>query len=172
MNSDGIHPLSESQLDHFMFCLNWSANPEGQRVVVDLTSAPGRAAEKILTTKQVLELQRVVREMIVSDHAMRYAVRAVRATRPTDKRAPEMIKKHVHAGAGPRAAQHLVQAAKAHAVLDGRLMVDVSDVRAVALPALNHRLCASFSAGIEGWTPLGILEKLLAEVEERDTQEA
>jgi MoxR-like ATPase len=172
MESEGVHPLSDSQRDHFMFCVEWSAIPNGPRVVIDLTASPARSMEKVLAVKQLLQLQRVIRELTVSDHVMKYAVRVVRATRPTDKRAPETIRKHVHAGAGPRAVQNLVQAAKARAVLDGRLLVEVADARAMAIPALAHRLCASFSAGAEGWNSRAILEKLLAEVDARDVAEA
>jgi MoxR-like ATPase len=166
--NNGVPMLSESLMDYFMFFIEWSALPDGSRVVVDLTASPGRAAEKMLTTRQLLELQRVIREMVVSDHVVKYAVRIVRATRPTDKRAPETIKKHVHSGAGPLAVQHLIQAAKARAVLDGRLLVDIADVRNSAMLTLCHRLCASFTAGADGWSPRSILQKLIAEVDARD----
>ena len=169
---DETHPLSDSQRDRFIFFVEWTAIPNGPRVVIDLTASPARTAEKVFTAKQLLDLQRVIREVAVSDHVMKYAVRVVRATRPTDKRAPETIKKHVHAGAGPRAVQNLIQAAKARAVLDGRLLVEIADVRNMALPALGHRLCASFSAGAEGWSSRAILEKLLAEVDARDDFES
>ena len=170
--AEGASPLSDSQRDRFIFNLEWSPLPNGPRVVIDLTANPGRMTEKVLTAKQLLDLQRVIREVGVSDHVMKYAVRVVRATRPTDKRAPETIRKHVHAGAGPRAVQNLIQAAKARAVLDGRLLVDIADARNMALPALSHRLCASFSAGAEGWDSRVILEKLLAEVDAREDVEA
>lgn len=159
-------PLSESQLDRFMF----SVEVAGE-------SAEGRNQSekpvlvKILKAKQILELHRAMRELPVNDHVVKYAVRLVRSTRPSDKRAPEFIRKYIHSGAGPRAAQDLVLGAKAHAVMEGHLSVTIADVRAVARPTLRHRIFTNFTAESAGLDADKIIERLVAEVEEPGVSE-
>ena len=97
---------------------------------------------------------------------MKYATRLVRSTRPSDDRAPEFIKKWIHCGAGPRASQHLVVAAKARAVIEGRLLVTSDDVRAAARPVLRHRIFTNFMADSEGVDPDKIVQKLMETVTE------
>ena len=104
--------------------------------------------------------------MPVSDHVVKYATRLVRSTRPGDERAPEFIKKWIHCGAGPRAVQYLVVAAKARAVVQGRLLVTTDDVRAIARPVLRHRMFTNFTADSEGMDTDKIVQKLLEAVPE------
>ena len=118
-----------------------------------------------------MELQRAVRELPVSDHVVNYAVRLVRATRPTDEGAPAFVKKYVHTGAGPRAAESLIVGAKAAAVMQGRLLVTPDDIRLVALPVLRHRIFTNFTAGVEEITADRLVEKLVAELPEPGEQE-
>ena len=120
--------------------------------------------KKVMNGAEILELQAVVRNLPVSDHVVKYATRLVRATRPGDARAPEFIKKWIHCGAGPRASQYLVLAAKARAVIDGRLLVNADDVRAAARPVLRHRIITNFTADSEGVDADQIVQKLLEAV--------
>ncbi len=121
---------------------------------------------KVLNGAQIVELQKVVRELPISDHVVKYATRLVRSTRPGDKRAPDFIKKWIHCGAGPRASQYLVVAAKARAVIEGRLLVTTDDVRHAARPILRHRMFTNFTADSEGVDTNKIVQKLLEEVPE------
>ena len=123
-------------------------------------------SDRALNTRA--QLQQVVRDLPISDHVVKYATRLVRSTRPADKRAPDFIKKWIHCGAGPRATQYLVIAAKARAVVDGRLLVSCDDVRAAARPVLRHRMFTNFTADSEGVDTDKIVQKLLESVQEPD----
>ena len=137
-----------------------------------MTTRPGKVVlNKILNAVQINEIQRVVREIPISDHVVKYAVRLVRATRPTDMRAPEFVKKWIHCGAGPRAAQYLIAGAKARAVIDGRLLVTTDDVRSVAPPILRHRMFTNFTADSEGMDTDKIVKRMIAEVPEPDERD-
>ena len=116
---------------------------------------------KVLGGAEILELQHVVRTLPISDHVVLYATRLVRATRPNDPQSPDFIKKWVHAGAGVRASQYLVVAAKARAVTEGRLVVTCDDVRASARPILRHRMFTNFTADSEGMDTDRIVQKLI-----------
>ena len=121
---------------------------------------------KVLTGEEILELQHVVRTLPISDHVVLYATRLVRATRPGDPKSPDFIKKWIHAGAGVRASQYLVVAAKARAVTAGRLVVTCDDVRASARPILRHRMFTNFTADSEGMDTDKIVQKLIEAVPE------
>jgi MoxR-like ATPase len=111
-------------------------------------------------------LQDVVTKIPVSPHVIKYVIRLVRATRPGTERVPEITKKYVSTGAGPRAGQFLVLAAKAMAVLDGRIHVSCNDIRRAALPVLRHRILTNFAADSEGLAPMDIVRKLLEQIPE------
>jgi MoxR-like ATPase len=102
----------------------------------------------------------------VSEHVIGYAVNLVRATRPTDPTAPDFTKKYVSTGAGPRAGQYLVLAAKARAVLEGRIHVSCSDIRSAAMPVLRHRILTNFAADSEGLKSVDIVQLLLSQTKE------
>ena len=122
---------------------------------------PSPRLTKVLSPEQILALQELVRRVPVPDHVVRYAVELVRQTRPKEPGAPELVRKHVNWGAGPRASQYLVVAAKARAVLQGRFAATVEDVRALALPVLRHRVLPNFAAESEGITSTRIVQQLL-----------
>jgi MoxR-like ATPase len=164
--AESLAGFAEALLDHFMFSVEWSGRAEGQQVVMDLTNSRARTLEKVFSEKEILALQRVVRDLPASDYVLREAVRLVRATRPADKFAPELIAKYVHTGASALAAQHLMLAAKARAVIGGRLLVTIADARNVALPALSHRISANFTAGVDGLRPRDILAQLVVALEQ------
>ena len=104
--------------------------------------------------------------MPISRHVLTYVTTLVRATRPETDGSPEMVKKYVHCGAGPRACQFLVMGAKVRAILHGRPNVSIADVKAVAVPVLHHRVFTNFAADAEGVTPMSLVQTLLKEVAE------
>ena len=170
IEQEGTYPLPEAQLDRFMFNI-WVAYPEEheEEEIVDTTTAGALPEPKCILKKQdVLQLQEVVRKIPVSPHVVKYAIRLVRATRPEYPTSPEMIRKYVSTGAGPRAGQYLVLAGKARAVLDGRIHVSCNDIRAAAIPVLRHRILTNFAADSEGLRPMDIVNKLLDEIKEPD----
>ena len=128
--------------------------------------ASGPNPQPVLTQEEILQLQEVVRKVPVSDHVIKYVTRLVGATRPVNDDAPEVTKKYVSTGAGPRAGQYLILAAKATAILEGRIHVSCADIRRAAPPVLRHRILTNFAADSEGLTSLDIVHKLLEEVPE------
>ena len=166
LEQEGTYPLPEAQLDRFMFSIYIDYPTEAEEETIAKVTIRERTLDlrKVLTGAEIIELQGVVRNLPVSDHVVKYATRLVRATRPGDPRAPEFIKKWIHCGAGPRASQYLVIAAKARAVIDGRLLVNTDDVRAAARPVLRHRIVTNFTADSEGIDADKIVQKLLEAV--------
>jgi MoxR-like ATPase len=168
IEQEGTYPLPEAQMDRFMFNIwvDYPREDEEEAVVKATTVAQAGEPKMVLSKEQLIQLQNVVRKIPVSDHVVKYAVRLVRATRPGDIGRPDFIKQHVHCGAGPRAGQFLVLAAKARAVLDGRIHVGCSDIRKAAMPVLRHRVLTNFAADAEGLTSMHIVKKLIATIEE------
>ena len=168
LEQEGTYPLPEAQLDRFMFSIYIDYPSEADEETIAKVTTRERVLDlqKVLSGPQILELQSAVRNLPVSDHVVKYATRLVRATRPGDPRAPEFIKKWVHVGAGPRASQYLILAAKARAVIEGRLLVTTDDVRASARPVLRHRMFTNFTADSEGINTDKIVQKLLEAVPE------
>ena len=168
LEQEGTYPLPEAQLDRFMFSvyIDYPTEAEEETIAKVTTAAQNYTLNKILDARQIIELQNAVRDLPVSDHVVKYAVRLVRATRPADSRAPDFIRKWIHCGAGPRAAQYLLLGAKARAVIDGRLLVTANDVRSIARPVLRHRMFTNFTADSEGMDTDKIVQKLLEAVPE------
>jgi MoxR-like ATPase len=163
IEQEGTYPLPEAQLDRFMFLVDvgYPTAEEEVQIVKSTTSGAPPRLTKVLSPEQILALQELVRRVPVPDHVVRYAVELVRQTRPKEAGAPEVVRKHVNWGAGPRASQYLVVAAKARAVLQGRFAATVEDVRALALPVLRHRVLPNFAAESEGITSTRIVQQLL-----------
>ena len=168
LEQEGTYPLPEAQLDRFMFSIyiDYPSELDEETIAKVTTRQQVYELKKILSGPEILELQAAVRNLPISDHVVKYATRLVRATRPGDARAPEFIKKWVHVGAGPRASQYLIIAAKARAVIEGRLLVTTDDVRASARPVLRHRMFTNFTADSEGVNTDKIVQKLLEAVPE------
>ena len=168
IEQEGTYPLPEAQLDRFMFNI-WVDYPsaEEEELIVGATTA-GRRAEPapVLTREQILHLQEVVRKVPVSPHVIKYVIKLVRATRPGNPDAPALTKTYVSTGAGPRAGQYLVLAAKAMAVLEGRIHVSCKDIRRAAPPVLRHRILTNFAADSEGMTSMDLIKKLLDTIPE------
>jgi MoxR-like ATPase len=163
IEQEGTYPLPEAQLDRFMFNILVTYPTEQEEFdIVRLTTAPRKIElAHVLSAEDVLQLQEMVRKVPVADHVIRYALRLVRQTRLGYPDTPKFVKDYVGWGAGPRASQVLVLAGKARALLQGRYHVTIEDIRAIALPALRHRVLTNFSAEAEGIKPDDIVRMLL-----------
>ncbi len=168
IEQEGTYPLPEAQQDRFMFNIwvDYPLEEEEEAIIKSTTVTSRQKPEVVLNRDQVMQLQSVVRRIPVSDHVIKYAIRMVRGTRPSDPKAPEFTKQYVATGAGPRAGQFLILAAKARALLEGRVHVSCADIRAAAIPVLRHRILTNFAADSEGITATTIVEKLVAAIEE------
>jgi MoxR-like ATPase len=168
IEQEGTYPLPEAQLDRFMFCIHlaYPSAQEEQQVILDTTRDAPTAVERALDTVQVLELQQLVRRVPVSQHVALYALNLVRATRPNCERSLDFVNRWVNWGAGPRAGQYLLLAAKTHVLLQGRFSVSCADVREYALPVLRHRIFPTFTAASESVTTDQIVKKIVEAVKE------
>ncbi len=165
IEQEGTYPLPEAQLDRFMFLIRIGYPTEEQEleIVRRTTGRPGAQPTAVLSASDCLALQEIVREVPVPDHVISYALRIVRATRGGDG-ASAMVKDYLAWGAGPRASQFLVLAAKAKAVLDGEHHATVEHIRDVALPVLRHRIVTNFNAQADRVTSDDVVASLLASV--------
>ncbi len=168
IEQEGTYPLPEAQLDRFMFMVNVGYPPrDDERAIVKATTGEQTFDLRwVLGGKDILNAQRIVRRVPVSEHVVDYAVGLVRASRPGTPEAPSFINEWLTWGAGPRAAQYLILGAKARAVFSGRLNVTCEDIRGIAHPVLRHRLFTNFNADAEGVTPEQIVDRLLKTVAE------
>jgi len=148
---EGTYPLPEAQLDRFMFniLIGYSSEEDELEIVRTTTGVEGTAPAHALTGADVVAFQDLVRRVPVADSVMRYAIRLVRTSRPTEPSAPDFIKQWVSYGASVRAAQYLVLGAKARALTQGRYHVSFDDIRALAHPVLRHRILKNFHAESE-----------------------
>jgi len=164
IEQEGTYPLPEAQQDRFMFkvFVHYPSFEEEFEVARRTTAVQEEVIEPVLQAAEILELQRVVREVPVSDHVIRYTLSLVRQTRVGHPGSPEFVEEMLAWGAGPRAVQHLILGGKARALLHGRTHVSTEDIQALAKPALRHRLVVNFAAESEGVSPDRIVERLLA----------
>jgi len=163
IEQEGTYPLPEAQLDRFMFntSIGYPSKEEELEIVRATTSGYQPQLERVLSGKDILELQQLVRRVPAADSVIEYAVHLVRRSRPKEAEAPEFVKEYVAWGAGPRASQYLILGAKARAVLSGRLAPSLEDVGAMARPVLRHRIITNFQAEAAGVDSVAIIEKLL-----------
>ncbi len=164
IEQEGTYPLPEAQQDRFMFKVfvkypNFDEEFEGARRT---TTTISDSIEPVLKAEEIIELQRIVREVPVTDHVIRYALSLVRQTRVGEPGVPEFVADQIAWGAGPRAVQFLVLGAKAQALLEGRTHVTCNDIQALAKPVLRHRLVLSFTAQSEGVGADALVERILA----------
>ncbi len=166
IEQEGTYPLPEAQLDRFMFLVDvgYPTAEEEFQIVKNTTGGERPALQQVLSPERILALQELVRRVPVPDHVVRYAVELVRHTRPKEPSAPDFVQRQVAWGAGPRASQYLVLAAKARAILNGRYAASVEDVQALAPPVLRHRVLPNFQAESEGIDSGQIVESLLGAV--------
>jgi MoxR-like ATPase len=163
---EGTYPLPEAQLDRFLFnvVLDYLSSEQEMDVVSRNTGGtPLPPVEAVTTDEDILRFQWLVRQVPVSDSVNRYAVELVRATRPTDPLATDVVKKYVNYGASVRATMFITMAAKARALLEGRYHVSYDDIRGLILPILRHRVLTNFYAESDKVTVDDVLRKLLAE---------
>jgi len=163
LEMEGTYPLPEAQLDRFLFKL-WVPFPSEDDLVAIMertTGADQPSASKVATAEEVVSMQRLARSVPIAPHVTAYAVSLLAATHPDSARAPELVKRYVRYGGSPRGAQALVLAGKINALMDGRYNVATDDIRAVALPALRHRVIRDFEGEAEGITPDAIVRTVL-----------
>lgn len=163
IEQEGTYPLPEAQLDRFMFSiqLDYPSFTEEVQVVKNTTSNEETLIDSYFSAQEIIEVQKLVRKVPVTDNVIEYAVSLVGKTRPKSKEATDMVQKYLDWGAGPRASQNLILAAKAHAVINGKYSPDIEDVKAVAVPILSHRIVKNYKAEAEGVTITDIIHSLL-----------
>lgn len=166
IEQEGTYPLPEAQLDRFMFNIkvDYPSRSEEEQILASTTRGDKPEVSKVLSAKAILNVQKLVGSVAVSEHIIKYAASLVRATRPRDESAPKFVQQLVDWGAGPRAGQFLIQGGKAIAAMDGRFSVAIEDIQRVAMPVLRHRVGANFQAQAEGMTTEDIIKQLLEQV--------
>jgi MoxR-like ATPase len=162
IEQEGTYPLPEAQLDRFMFNIpvTYPSSAEEAAIVKSTTGNQEMAIEPLVSGEQVQYLQRVVREVPVADSVVDYAVALATASRPGGSRSMQSLHRYIRYGASPRASQYLILGAKAKAVLEGKYHVDFSDVQAVALPVMRHRIVLNFHARADQVSTENIIDRL------------
>lgn len=162
IEQEGTYPLPEAQLDRFMFSikLDYPSFAEEVEVVKSTTSNLKPEINPLFTAQEIIDFQQLIRRIPVADNVIEYAVTLVTKTRPDSNLASDFIKNYIDWGAGPRASQNLILAAKAHAAFNGKFSPDIEDVKAVAEGILRHRVVKNYKADAEGLTIEKIIEKL------------
>lgn len=168
IEQEGTYPLPEAQLDRFMFNIKvgYPTAEEEEKILTQTTRTEKIEVRKILSSRAIINLQKLVHSVAVSEYIVKYVARLVRATRPKDETAPDFVKELVDWGAGPRAGQFLINGGKALAAMNGRFSVAIDDVKKIAVPVLRHRLSTNFQAQAEGMTTEDVILRLLKEVKE------
>jgi len=162
IEQEGTYPLPEAQLDRFMFAINldYPSFEEEVNVVKKTTANNQETIDPLFSAEEIIEIQQLVRRVPIADNVVEYAVNLVGKTRPQGGTAPEIVKNYVDWGAGPRASQNLVLAAKAHAVVNGKFSPDIENIQAVALGILRHRVIKNYKAEAEGISEEQIIKHL------------
>jgi len=163
IEQEGTYPLPEAQLDRFMFAieLKYPSIEEEIQVVKGTTSDHAPKIDSLLSAGEILEIQHLIRRVPVPDKVVEYAVRLVNSTRPDQGTASDFVKQYIDWGAGPRASQNLILAAKANAAVNGKFSPDIEDVKAVSMGILRHRIIKNYKAEAEGISEADIILKLL-----------
>ena len=166
IEQEGTYPLPEAQLDRFMFLIevDYPTEEEEMRIARETTGTRSEELKHILSGEEIIFYQDLVRRVPVPEHIYEYAVKLVRATRPTLETSPEWVKQYVAWGAGPRAVQFLILGAKTRAALQGSYIVRREDIDAIVEPVLMHRVVTNFAAESQGITPRKAVARLTAEI--------
>jgi MoxR-like ATPase len=166
IEQEGTYPLPEAQLDRFMFnlWLDYPSFKEEVQIVQSTTSQYEPKLEKIVSGEEIIGFQNLVRKVPVAENVIEFAVTAANKTRPNNVSSPQFIKNWISWGAGPRASQYLILAAKTRAVTQGRFSPNIDDVKFAMIPTLRHRIITNFSAEADGINSVEIIKKLLAEL--------
>jgi MoxR-like ATPase len=163
LEQEGTHPLPEAQLDRFMFnvVIDYPAADEERRILAETTTGAVGVVTPVATGEDIEAARALVRDLPAAANIIDYALRLTRATRPGDLSASDAVKKWVRWGASPRAGQALILGAKASALVDGRPVPSLEDIRAVALPVLRHRVLPNFHAEAEGVSADDVVRRVL-----------
>jgi MoxR-like ATPase len=163
IEQEGTYPLPEAQLDRFMFnvFVDYPSIQEEINIVKSTTSDTKTEVKPILNSEEIIFFQNLIRKIPVADNVVEYAVNLVAKTRSKSAYAPELSKKYLSWGAGPRASQYLIVGAKCHAAIKGKLSPDIEDVKAVAEPILRHRIVRNYQSEAEGYSNERIISELL-----------
>jgi len=162
IEQEGTYPLPEAQLDRFMFSINleYPTFEEEVAVVKNTTSSIIQQVNSLFSAQEIIAVQQLIRKIPVADNVIEYAVRLVGKTRPNATEASPLVKKYLDWGAGPRASQNLILAAKAHAAVNVKYSPDIEDVKAVTIPILSHRIVKNYKAEAEVITLSEIITSL------------
>ncbi|MDX1640921.1 MAG: MoxR family ATPase [Balneolaceae bacterium] len=166
IEQEGTYPLPEAQLDRFMFNI-WLDYPhfdEEKQIVNQTTSPRDVKINSVLEKEQILDIQKMVREVPLPDHVLDKTVKLVTQSRPNTEHSPDFVNKYLSWGAGPRASQYLVLGAKTRALSKGRYNVEMEDIEALAVPVLRHRIVTNYAAEAEGLSTVDIIHKLLKNI--------
>lgn len=152
IEQEGTYPLPEAQLDRFMFSINlqYPSYEEEVDIVKFTTTSENNPINPLFDSDELLSFQQLIRRIPVADNVIEFAVKVVSRSRPSSAIAPDFIKQYVDWGAGPRASQNLILAAKTHAAINGKFSPDVADVKAIATAVLGHRIIKNYKADAEG----------------------
>ena len=163
IEQEGTYPLPEAQLDRFMFnvLLDYPSYEEELKIVKQTTVKNNVSLNTIMSAEQIMKYQEVITKLPVTDNVLQYAVSLVAKTRPNSDKAADVVKQYIEWGAGPRASQFMLMAAKCHAAINGKYAPDIEDVKAVAKPILRHRLVKNYKAEAEGMSIDQIIDSIL-----------
>ncbi|HNQ66964.1 MAG TPA: AAA family ATPase [Bacteroidales bacterium] len=163
IEQEGTYPLPEAQLDRFMFniIVDYPSYKDELTVVKNTTIDKEFDLKQVLSAEEIVFFQGLIRKVPINDNVLEYAVKLVNKTRAGSEFAPEITKKYLHWGAGPRASQYLVIGAKTHSILSGKYSPDIEDVKAVAKIILRHRLIKNYKAEADGISLDNIIDELL-----------
>ncbi|WP_034057652.1 AAA family ATPase [Lacinutrix jangbogonensis] len=162
IEQEGTYPLPEAQLDRFMFAINldYPTFEEEVQVVKATTSDAKPSVNALFNAQEIIDFQQLIRRIPVADNVIEYAVKMVAKTRPNKDTASDLVKQYIDWGAGPRASQNLILAAKTHAAINGKFSPDIENVQAVAQSILTHRIIKNYKAEAEGVTAEQIIKSL------------
>ncbi|GAA4901179.1 MoxR family ATPase [Flaviramulus aquimarinus] len=162
IEQEGTYPLPEAQLDRFMFAINldYPSFEEEVQVVKSTTNDIQPKVNALFSAKEIVDFQHLIRRIPVADNVVEYAVSMVGKTRPNSDAAPDLVKAYIDWGAGPRASQNLILAAKTHAAISGKFSPDIENVQAVAHSILRHRIIKNYKAEAEGVSEEQIIKSL------------
>ena len=163
IEQEGTYPLPEAQLDRFMFnvLLDYPSYNDELEIVKTTTSGTTPVLNKIINAQEIISYQNLVRSIPINDSVLEYAVKLVSKTRPNSLNSDAVVNEFIEWGAGPRASQYMVLAAKCYALLNGKYTPDIEDVKAVAKPILRHRIVKNYKAESKGMSVDQIIEEIL-----------
>ncbi len=166
IEQEGTYPLPEAQLDRFMFnlWLDYPSFKEEVQIVQTTTSGYAPKLNKIVSAEEIIHFQNLIRKVPVADNVIEFAVKSVNKTRPNDEKNSQLVKQMISWGAGPRASQYLILAAKTLAVMNGRFTPNIDDVKKNMIPVLRHRIITNFNAEAEGVTSVNVINNLMNEL--------